>query len=188
MWRKRSMKSRYWNVLRRFRFIPGLAALTLSGCASPPAPSSSAEAVVGATTTPAPLQPDIRQRVREQFDPRWWPVELMLTPDLRAACRPFVELPSHLLLNDETEQAEKLEPLVTCLTLAPTKARRVHLAGEIELPGAVPPEDSGHAAALRSTLAKLGVPLEQIQTRRVDTGRSIEVGIEPRPVDHGGKG
>jgi hypothetical protein len=135
--------------------------------------------VVGAITTAVPLQPDVRQNVREQFDPRWWPVELMLTPELRAVCRPIVELPSHLVVNDEAEQAEKLEPLVTCLTLAPTKARRVHLAGEVELPGAVPADGSGHAAALRSTLAKLGVPLEAIQTHRVDSGRAIEVGIEP---------
>jgi hypothetical protein len=103
----------------------------------------------------------------------------MLTPELRAACRPLVELPSELVLNDETEQGEKLEPLVTCLTLAPTKARRIHLAGEVESPGAMPPDGRGHAAALRSTLAKLGVPLEKIQTHPVDAGRSIEVGIEP---------
>ena len=177
MWRKRSMKSRYWNVLRRFRFIPGLAARALSGCASPPVPSSSAVAVSGVTTTAVPLSPDVRRHIREQLDPRWWPVELMLTPELRAACRPLVELPSHLVLNNEFEQAEKLEPLVTCLTLAPT--RRVHLAGEVELPGAVPAKDRGHATALGSTLAKLGVPLEKIQTHRVDSGRSIEVGIAP---------
>lgn len=175
MWRKRSVKSRYWNVLRRFRLIPDLAALALSGCASHPVPSSSAPAVVGATPPAVPLQPDVGQDVRELFDPRWWPVELMLAPELRAACRPLVELPSELVLNAETEQAEKLEPLVTCLTLAPTKARRVHLAGELELPGG----SRGHAAALRSTLAKLGVPLETIQTHRVDSGRSIEVGLEP---------
>jgi hypothetical protein len=101
----------------------------------------------------------------------------MLTPELRATCRPLVELPSHLVLNDASEQAEKLEPLVSCLTLAP--ARRVHVAGELVLPGAVPAEGSGHAAALQSTLAKLGVPLERIQTHRVDSGRSVEVGIEP---------
>jgi hypothetical protein len=135
--------------------------------------------VVGATTSAVPLQPDVGQDIRELFDPRWWPVELMLTPELRAACRPLVELPSELVVKDETEQAEKLEPLVTCLTLAPTKARRVHLAGELELPGAVPANGRGHAAALRSTLAKLGVPLETIQTHRVDSGRSIEVGLEP---------
>jgi hypothetical protein len=135
--------------------------------------------VVGATTTAVPLQPNVTQDVREQFDPRWWPVELMLTPELRAACRPIVELPSHLVVKDEGEQAEKLEPLVTCLALSPAKAPRVHLAGEVELPGVVPAEGSGHAAALRSALAKLGVPLETIQTHRVDSGRSIEIGIEP---------
>lgn len=177
MSRKRSMKRRYWDVLRRFRFIPGLAALALSGCASHPVPSSSAAAVDGATTTAVPLPPDVRQHIREQLDPRWWPVELMLTPELRATCRPLVELPSSLVLNDASEQAEKLEPLVTCLALAP--ARRVHLAGEMELPGAVPAEGSGHAAALQSTLAKLGVPPEQIQTQHVDSGRSIDVGIAP---------
>lgn len=177
MWRKRSMTSRYWNVLRRFRFIPGLAALALSGCASHPVSSSSAAAMGGTTTTDVPLPPDFRQHIREQLDPRWWPIELMLTPELRATCRPLVELPSHLVLNDASEQAEKLEPLVSCLTLAP--ARRVHVAGELVLPGAVPAEGSGHAAALQSTLAKLGVPLERIQTHRVDSGRSVEVGIEP---------
>lgn len=180
------MKSRYWNVLRRFRFIPGLAALTLLGCASHSVPSSSTAAVGEATTTTAAPTPELRREVRERFDPRWWPVELVLTPELRATCSPLVELPSHLVLNDESEQAQKLEPLVTCLTLAP--ARRVHIAGEVELPGAVPAEGTGHAAALRSTLAKLGVPLEQIQTHRVDTGRSIEVGLEPRPIERGGKG
>lgn len=179
MWRKRSMKSRYWKVLRRFRLIPGLAALALSGCASHAVPSSSAPAMVGATPSTVPLEPNVGQDVRELFDPRWWPVELMLTPELRAACRPLVELPSELILNDETQQAEKLDPLVTCLTLAPTNARRVHLAGELELPGAVPADSRGHAAALRSTLAKLGIPLETIQAHRVDSGRSIEVGLEP---------
>jgi hypothetical protein len=178
------MKSRYWNVLRRFRFMPGFAALALLGCASHSVPNSSAPALVAATpsaATPsaAPLQPTVAPDVRELFDPRWWPVELMLTPELRAACRPLVELPSELVLNDETEQAEKLEPLVTCLTLAPTNARRIHLVGEVELPGAMPYDGRGHAAALSATLSKLGVPPETIQTHPVDTGRSIEVGIEP---------
>jgi len=179
MWRKRSMKSRYWNVLRRFRFMPGFAALALFGCASHSVPNSSAPAVVAATPSAAPLQPTVAPDVRELFDPHWWPVELMLTPELRAACRPLVELPSQLVLNDETEQAEKLEPLVTCLTLAPPNAPRIHLAGEVDLPGSTPADSRGHAAALRSTLAKLGVPLDTIQTHPVDTGRSIEVGIEP---------
>jgi hypothetical protein len=33
MWRKRSIKSRYWNLLMRIRLNPGLAALALLGCA-----------------------------------------------------------------------------------------------------------------------------------------------------------
>jgi hypothetical protein len=159
--------------------MPGFAALTLFGCASHPVPSSSAPAAAAVTPSAAPLQPNVAPDVRELFDPRWWPVELMLTPELRAACRPLVELPSELVLNDETEQAEKLEPLVTCLTLSPTKARRIHLAGEVESPAAMPADGRGHAAALRSTLAKLGVSLDTIQTHPVDTGRSIEVGIDP---------
>jgi hypothetical protein len=29
MWRKRSVKHRYWDVLKRLRLIPGVAALAL---------------------------------------------------------------------------------------------------------------------------------------------------------------
>lgn len=29
MWRKRSSKHRYWNVLRRLRLVPGVASLAL---------------------------------------------------------------------------------------------------------------------------------------------------------------
>lgn len=29
MWRKRSVKHRYWNVLRRLRLLPGIATLGL---------------------------------------------------------------------------------------------------------------------------------------------------------------
>jgi len=40
MWRKRSIKHRYWNVLRRLRLIPGVAALALMGCAQRAVPTS----------------------------------------------------------------------------------------------------------------------------------------------------
>lgn len=179
MLRRRSVKNRFWNLLRSIRFIPGLAAMALSGCASRAVPTSSAPREVTAPTSTVTIQPDVKQDVREQLDPHWWPIDLMFTPDLRAGCRPLVELPSHLVLNDEIEQADKLEPLVACLTLGLPKTRRLHIAGETELAGALAAPETGRAAALRATLAKLGVPPETIQTHRVDSGRSIEVGIEP---------
>jgi hypothetical protein len=134
--------------------------------------------MVGGTTTAASPQLDVRTLIREQSDPRWWPIELMLTPELREGCRPVAELPPKIVLNDETEQAGKLEPLVSCLALGLPKVPRLHLAGETELAGVVQASGSGHASTFSAMLAKLGVPLEMIQLHHVDTGRSIEVGIE----------
>lgn len=178
MWRKRSIKHRYWNVLKRLRLVPGIAALALTGCAShaPPTSSPPGSASESMTARPAALEHE-----PEPFDPQWWPTELQLSPELQSDCRPLVELPARLVLNDEQEQADQLEPLVACLTMGFTKAPRVHLAGETELPGALPfpTQASGRADALRSTLATLGVPFETIETHGVDSGRVIEVGIDP---------
>lgn len=180
MWRKRSTKHRYWNVLRRLRLIPGIAALALAGCGSRAMPSSSAPAIA-VNVNPSANSAEPKELLNHQFDRQWWPTELLLAPELRSACRPWVELPPHLELADEARPAPQLEPLVTCLTFGWTKTPRLHLAGETELPGVLPSptKGNGRADTLRSTLATLGVPFESIETHRVDSGRFVEVGIEP---------
>lgn len=58
MWRKRSIKSRYWNIKRRLRFIPGLAALALAGCASNAVPTSSPPDAVRITSCKPAARPE----------------------------------------------------------------------------------------------------------------------------------
>lgn len=46
MWRKRSLKHRYWDVLKRLRLVPGVAALARVPCpVSAPFPSTALGAI-----------------------------------------------------------------------------------------------------------------------------------------------
>jgi hypothetical protein len=176
--RKRARKSR---LLWRVGAIPALAAVALfsSACAS-----RAARDPVGSPTS-APTAVSAAPS-RDSGDLRWgeWgsqllPTELELSPELRAACRPFVELPRSIVVEESENVAEALEPLASCLTKGPFARRSIHLAGQTELPGSFPApvQGSGRADQLRSSLALLGVPFRTLVTYPLPAEHLVEVGL-----------
>jgi hypothetical protein len=186
MTKKRSLKSRYLRFLRRIWPAPTLAAIMLSvgaaACASQPVPSGGAQGHTVAAAAIAHTPSDTGDELRYEPDPQLLlPIELHLAPDFRSACAPIVGLPPSLVLDEEEEVVDALEPIASCLTLGPMTHRQLHLLGSSELPGRwdAPVDGNGRADQLRSSLSLLGVPFEHLVTHHVDNGSQVELGVDP---------
>lgn len=177
--RRRSLKNRYFRFLRRFWPMPALAAMlvSLASCSSraasagaqPPAPAvQSSGSSTGSETW-------------HDWKPQLLPTELHLSPEFRSICSPLVTLPPSLLLSEEDEVLDTLEPIASCLTFGPMARQRFYLAGPSELPGrwAAPAQSAGRADELRTSLTLLGVPFEAFVTHDVDSGQHVELGVDP---------
>lgn len=183
MSRKRSLKNRYFQSLRRIWPAPSLAAILLSlgACASRPATSASAQTQTVTATAIAHQAPSAADELQYDWDPQLLPTELHLAPEFRSACAPVVALPPSLVLDETDEVLDALEPIASCLTLGPLARERLHLLGSSELPGRweAPVQGSGRADQLRSSLSLLGVPFEDLVTYDVDSANDVELGIAP---------
>jgi hypothetical protein len=186
MTRKRSLKSRYLRFLRRIWPAPTLAATMLSvgvaACAPQPVTSASAPGPAATAAAVAHPPSDSEAELRYEADPQLLsPIELQLAPDFRSACAPFVGLPPSLMLDEEDEVVDALEPIASCLTLGPMADRQLHLVGSSDLPGRwdAPVDGNGRADQLRSSLSLLGVPFKNMVTHPVDNGDGVELGVEP---------
>lgn len=179
--RKRSLKQRYLQLLRRIWPAPTLAALALSlgACASRSVADASAPTPTVSAITAAPQRPSADDDARFDWDPRLLPTRLHLAPEFRSACAPVVALPPSLVLEEKDELVDALEPIASCLTLGPLARERLHLLGSSDLPGRwdAPVQGSGRADHLRSSLSLLGVPFEDLVTYDVDNGQDVELGI-----------
>jgi hypothetical protein len=181
MSRKRSLKHRCLQLLRRIWPAPTLAAfaLSLGACASRPVASASSSATTVSNMTAAPQTPSTPHDGGYDWDPRLLPTRLQLAPEFRSGCAPAVVLPPSLVLEEKDEVVGALEPIAACLTVGPLAHERLHLLGSSELPGRwdAPVQGSGRADHLRSSLSLLGVPFEDLITYDVDNGKDVELGI-----------
>jgi hypothetical protein len=115
------------------------------------------------------------------------PVELSLPDELRAQCADYSLPPEPYVFESTTasDADEKmLQGLAACLQSAPLAGHTIELIGPTDLPGAsaFPTEAAGAADAVRSLLARLGVPFSAIRTHDQSYDPSDSDHASPRVV------
>ena len=115
MSRKRSIKSRYWRLLKRLCPTPALAGLALfsSSCAAQAAQDTAHSAASSPKTIHAAPHRQPERVQWEEWKPPLAPLELELAPELRSAC-PFAAVPPAVAL-EHSDDVPELEPFAGCL-------------------------------------------------------------------------